>query len=718
MKSVLRIFFILLFTFFIKHGYAQHSAPDTLNVIHINEKIIFDGKLSEAVWQTNSAINNFTQRELEFGKPATEQTKVAIIYDDLALYIGVWCYQKENTIRAKFLQRDFDYGQDDVFGIALSPFNDKRNGYLFIVNPNGARADLLIAGGEEGNKDWNGVWDAKTSITNEGWFAEIRIPFNSLQFKKDLIHNWGINFERDIRYKNEQDLWQGWTRDCSIFCFVNAGTLTGLKNIGYAKKFELKPYALGGFEKTINQSTSLNGKLGGDLNASVTPTLKLNLTANTDFAQVEADRIAVNLSRFNLYYPEKREFFLEGYQNYQFNLGGSNQIFYTRKIGIENFEPVPIIGGVRLFGKADKNNIGLLNIQTAASGNQPTTNNTIARYKRDIGNQSYIGAILTSKNNSSISNQVAGVAGTYSTSKFLKNKNLVIAGLVSKSFDKGKNLNDAYAWRFYIDYPNDMIDHFIGIGSIQNNYNPDLGFLNRKNYESFTWNVRYNPRWFTKYGIKKLLLKPWEFTMYRTHTTGKLESFNNESRPFGFQTKSGESFEFNLQQRFDRLDYPFELTNTIKIPVGKYWMYRTELQGGTFQGRKFWFFLNYNWGGFYIGKIYIVETSIGFNVNKHLNLRTDYTFNKIKLQQTNLNTNELAQYINYAFTTKLDVTTFVQWNSLDDLLLGNLRLHWIPNIGSDLYVVYNRGYDNLKHFDFMRPQSSADAAKLVWRFTF
>jgi len=718
MKSILQIIFILLFILFIKTGNAQRSFPDTVIAAYTNSKINFDGKLSESFWQTTNSINNFTQRELNFGQAASEQTKVAVVYDNLALYIGVWCYQKEGSIRAKFMQRDFSYEEDDNFKVALSPFNDKRNGYLFVINPNGARADLLVAGAEEGNKDWNGVWDAKTSITNEGWFAEIRIPFNSLQFRKDSLYNWDINFERDIRYKNEQVLWQGWTRDCSIYCFVNAGILKGLKNIGYAKKFELKPYALGIFDKLQNQSTKVNGKLGGDLNVNITPTLKLNITANTDFAQVEADRIAVNLSRFNLYYPEKREFFLEGYQNYQFNLGSSNEIFYTRKIGIENFQPVSIIAGGRLFGKVGKNNIGVLNIETGGNDLVKSTNNTVVRYKRDIGSQSYIGAILTSKNNSNISNQVAGLDGAYTTSKFLKNKNLVIAALISKSFDKGRKASNAYAWRFYIDYPNDLIDHFIGIGSVQNNYNPELGFLNRKNYESFTWNMRYNPRWFTKYGIKKMLLKPWEFTAYRTQTTGELESFNNETRPFGFQSKSGEYFEFNLQQKFDRLDVPFDLTDVVKIPVGKYWMYRTELQGGTFQGRKVWFFVNYNWGGFYTGHISIIETSLGVNLNKHLNFKTDYTLNKVKLPQGNVTTKELAEYVNYAFNPRFDIASFVQWNSLDNLLLGNFRLHWIPNIGSDLYMVYNRGYDDLKHFSFMRPKSSAGAAKLVWRFTF
>src|SRR5829696_2120486 len=383
---LLIIFYVLL----VHSAFAQ----GTITASFITEKISLDGKLSESAWEASFPVENFTQRELEIGNPATERTKVTLLFDNLSLYIGIWCYQPKGGISAKFMQRDFDYDQDDNFQIAISPFNDKRNGYLFVVNPNGARADLLISGVEEGNKDWNGVWDCKTSITNEGWFAEVRIPFSTLQFRKDSIQTWGINFERNIRSKNEQVLWQGWTRDCSIFCLANAGTLTGLQNIGYVKRFELKPFALAGWEKRENTATKYPSKLGGDVNINLTPTLKLNLTTNTDFAQVEADRIAVNLTRFNLFYPEKREFFLEGYQNYGFNLGGNNEAFYTRKIGIEKAQPVSIIAGGRLFGKVGRNNVGLLNIQTASSGHIPTTNNSILRYKRDIGSQSYIGGLL------------------------------------------------------------------------------------------------------------------------------------------------------------------------------------------------------------------------------------------------------------------------------------------------------------------------------------
>lgn len=473
---------------------AQTSIPNFIPASFITN-LRFDGKPDDSAWLSAQKISNFWQRELDFGKPSTQKTETAIIYDRLAMYIGVWCFQSRAGIHAKFMQRDFEYEEDDNFQVALSPFGDKRNGYLFVINPNGARADLLVSGNEEGNKDWNGVWDAKTFVNDEGWFAEIRIPFNSLQFKNDSIQNWSINFERNIRSENEQVLWQGWSRDCSIFCFVNAGTLTGLRNIAYAKHFELKPYFLTSVQKERGYANDAKLKPGADLNVNLTPTLKLNLTANTDFAQVEADRIAVNLSRFNLYYPEKREFFLEGFQNYQFNLGGSNELFYTRKIGIENFESVPVIAGARLFGKVGHSNIGLLNIQTAAKDSVPSTNNTVLRYKRDIGNQSsYIGAILTSKNNSSISNQVAGVDGAYSTSRFMKNKNLVIGSFITKSFEKNTNNNGSYAWRIFADYPNDLIDNFMAVGSIEQNYNPELGFIDRKNVDIYTWYFRFTPR--------------------------------------------------------------------------------------------------------------------------------------------------------------------------------------------------------------------------------
>ncbi|HYJ65993.1 MAG TPA: DUF5916 domain-containing protein, partial [Parafilimonas sp.] len=673
---------------------------------------------NEAIWNSAQRINNFTQRELNYGEPASERTESAILYDKNNLYIGVWCYQKNpEKIVAKYMSRDFDYETDDAFGVLISPFNDGRNGYLFVINPNGARTDLQVSW-ENDNIDWNGVWDAKTFRNNSGWFAEIVLPFNTLQFRRDSVKTWAINFGRKISYKNEEDRWQGWSRDYSFENFSNTGILVGIKDIGYAKHFEFKPYGLGGFEKNANEKTNYRGKLGADLNVNITPTLKLNLTTNTDFAQVEVDKIQTNLTRFNLYYPEKREFFLESANNFEVYLGNDNEIFYSRTIGIQNLQPVNIIGGARLFGKVGRNNIGFLSLETASVDSIPATNNTALRYKYDIGKQSYIGGILTSKINRGYANQVIGVDANYTTSSFLKNKNFVLAGLIAQSIDNYKAKNNSLAYRLYCDYPNDVVDHYIAISSVQQNFDPELGFLTRKNYNNFNWHLDLAPRWFAKWGIKQMNFELWQLSYYVTQSTGKVESWQNETRPFGFILKSGESFEFNLQQSYDRLDVPFNLTDAAIIPVGRYHMHNTEFQFSTYQSRKLWIQLFYNWGNFYSGKIKTFQVSTGINFSKHFNSTTDYIYNFITLLEANVNSNQLAQYFTYAFTTKIDLSLFAQWNSLDDVMFFNFRLHWIPKIGSDLYVVYNRGYDQLTKLDLLKPQTSTGVAKLIWRITF
>lgn len=704
---------------------AQHGQPDTVAAYFTNEKINFDGNLTDSVWTKAQRVVNFTQRDLDFGQPCTEQTEVAIVYTQLALYIGVWAYQQDpRTIIAKFLQRDFNFSTDDNFKVILSPFNDKRNGYEFVINPLGARADLLVSGAEDANIDWNGVWDTKTIINDKGWFAEIVIPFNSLKFKKGDIQTWAINFERNIRFRNEQARWQGWSRDFTFESIANAGTLKGVENIGYSKRFEFKPYGLAGYTKPNDSQTDYTKKLGADLNVNITPTLKLNLTTNTDFAQVEADRIPVNLTRFSLFYPEKREFFLEGYQNYQFSLGNNNQVFYTRTIGLENRQPVPVIAGVRLFGKEKRSNIGFLSIQSAEKDTLPSTNHTVLRYRHDMGKQSNIGFITTSKIDDGHSNQVFGIDATYNTSEFLKNKNLVVYGNYAQSFTEYENGGaqkpdgDGHAYRVFIDYPNDQMDIFASISEVTDDFNAESGFINRKNYRLYSWNFRLTPRWFTKYGVRKMNFRPWGFNYYETLPTGELESFFNESRPFGFFLKSGEFMEYNLIQQFDRPDEDFDLTDSITIPAGKYWMYRQEIQFGTYQGRRVWASVAYQWGGYYTGQIRRLEAELGINVSKHLNLSTEYNFNAIRLPEGNENTHEVAQFINYAFTAKLSIAYFIQWNSEADYLAGNFRLHWIPKVGTDFFLVLNQSYSDLNHLDLRNPRTTTGVVKLVWRFVF
>ncbi len=316
-------------------------------------------------------ISNFTQRELNVNEPATERTEVAVVYTSKTLYIGFWGYDHEpDKLVAREMKRDFSWGHEDNFELIIDTYNDDRNGFLFAINPNAARADAqVLDNGESFNIYWDGVWNAKTIIKDQGWFAEIEIPFSTLKFSADadpLV--MGINFERNIRRKREQLLWQGWSRDSELELLNYAGTLSGLDNIQSKKFIEIKPYAIAGRQFGTGQKENLLNA-GGDINYLITPTLRLNLTFNTDFAQVEADRQQINLTRFPLFFPERREFFLEG-QDY-FDMGMGRQIipFYSRRIGLaEDRSTVPIIAGARLLGKVKNATIGAMSLQTSKPG--------------------------------------------------------------------------------------------------------------------------------------------------------------------------------------------------------------------------------------------------------------------------------------------------------------------------------------------------------------
>ena len=701
-------------------GLAQHSMPDSVIAARVQTAVRFNGRLDDEIWQTATRVSNFTQREQDFGQPASETTEVAVAFDDHTLWIGVWCHQKDmSKIVAKSMQRDFEYKAEDNFQVLVSPYNDKRNGYLFVVNPLGARADLLVAGNEDYNSNWNGIWDAKTSRDENGWYAEIMIPYNALKFRNEEIQEWALNFERYISFKSEQDRWQGWSRDHNIGNFSVAGRLTGLNHIRYDQRFELKPYALGGWNRDDDSGKiGPNGKLGADLNWNISPNLKLNLTTNTDFAQVEADRIQVNLTRFNIYYPEKREFFLEGASFYGFNLGQTSQVFYSRKIGIEKMEPVNVLGGVRLFGKEGKNNIGFLSLQTAANDYSPTTNNTVFRYKRDVGAQSYIGGIVTSKYNRDKFNLVGGLDGSFTTSKFLKDKNLILFGAIAASWDQGGENTGNVSWRCYVDYPNDLIDSYIGMSSIPSGFHADLGYFGRQNFDAISWNLNITPRFLQKWGFQQFEFNPWEFVAYRTHSTGELESISDETRLLGFRLKSGDTFEYNVTFNYDRLDEEFDLTDSIDIPAGKYSFFGHQVQFETYQGRRIWGEISGSAGKYYGGDMRSLELALGLNISSHLNVKADYELNYLKFGNLEDFVQQLAAYVNYAFTTRLDLALFAQWNTEDDLALLNFRIHWIPRIGSDFYFVLNNGYEPVHQAELIHPNISSGAAKLVWRFTF
>ncbi|MCD6596907.1 MAG: carbohydrate binding family 9 domain-containing protein [Bacteroidales bacterium] len=709
------LFLSILFLLVISSA-AQRSNPDTLIAFFTDDKITLDGKLTESCWQEAMKIHNFTQRELYEGEPATEKTEIAIIYNTNVLYIGFWGYDDEpDKIIAQKMSRDFMWDTDDNFEIIISSFNDNRNGYLFVTNPNGARADVLVSNEGDGfNSSWNGVWDVATTITDKGWFAEIQIPFSTLKFKKDKDLIWGINFERNIRRKKEQLLWQGWSRIFELEKISQAGKLVGLSNIKAKNRVELKPYVSGGVEKSNGENWLGKYKIGGDVNVDITTTLKLNLTINTDFAQVESDRARINLTRFSLYFPEKRQFFLEAKELFEMNMGRGNQVFYSRRIGLHDGQEVPIIAGVRMFGKQNRTSVGAMSIQTIAMDSIETTNYSVVRVRQDIGRQSSVGGIVTSKMLNGKHNIVYGADFTYSTSKIFNNKNLIINGAFSQSqtSDSINSINSSYS--FSLSYPNDWIEYDLAVVGIQENFNPEMGFLRRNNYRMYYTELQFNPRPKFLPFFRNLILKPLDINYYVNERTNQLESIFYELRPFGFVTKSGEVSEFNVQWVFDKLDEPFELLDTIVIPVGEYWDQRWEIQLETFQGRRLSGEFYVNWGEFYTGSRTRLSTAVNLNINNHWNLSAEWSRNYLFFDDLDFITDEVGGRVIYAYNPKLNTSLFGQWNNEDDEILFNYRINWIPKIGSDFYFVINQIIETGNNT--LKLGQMTILAKLIWRF--
>jgi len=698
---------------------AQVSSPDQLTALKIQEDPEVDGVLNEECWQIVEKISNFTQRELNEGEPATEKTVVAAVYTNSTIYFGIWCYDSEpDKIVAKEMKRDFDHSTEDNFEIIIDSYHDKRNGYLFVINPNGAREDVLITNEGRGtNQAWNGVWDVSVHINEQGWFAELEIPFSTLKFPNQDIQVWGINFERNIRRKNEQVMWQGWSRDYELEMVSRAGTLTGLEQISGGHLLEFKPYILGGAQRLEFLKTEQIIKMGGDINYLLTSNLKLNFTVYPDFAQIEADRLQINLTRFSLYYPEKREFFLDNRGAFDFSLGKSGQVFYSRRIGIKDGEEVPIIGGVRITGKEDGTEIGMLSMQTEDTDIDASTNYSVVRVKQDIWQQSTVGIIATGKTSGYTSNYVYGMDLNYSSSQLFGDKNVRLGAIWTQS-QSGLRIenNKNSAYRFYLSLPNDFIEYDMSYDVVQRNFNPEIGFIKRKNYKHFYTELQFNPRPAFLPWIRIMEFKPIDIDYFWSDNTNQLESIEAEFRPLGFGTKSGEFIEYNIIRFFDRIDEPFDIHDDIIIPTGGYWFTRHEIQYHTFSGRKIAVGGRASTGGYYTAQRYQNDFYLRLNINKHLNLSLDYEWNKLQFEQGQFTTHETGGRIEYAFNPKLNTGLYGQWNNENEEFLLNFRVNWIPKIGSDFYLAINQKIDmsnsRYKFKDF------AILSKLVWRFAY
>ncbi|MFC1561244.1 DUF5916 domain-containing protein, partial [Candidatus Latescibacterota bacterium] len=491
-------------------------------------------------------------------------------------------------------------------------------------------------------------------------------------------------------------LWTAWGRDDGLLQLTKTGQLRGIKNIDRGTLLELKPFALAGLERRIGGNTDDDFKTGIDVKYPITSNLTVDFTSFTDFAQVEADQTMINLTRFDLRYPEKREFFLEGAELFGFSTPHTTP-FYTRNIGITpDRDQVPIIAGAKITGKVGRYNIGILNMQTEEEKGYPSTNYAVMRVNRDILENSSFGFIATNMyDTDKHSDRVLGVDFAYRTDKFLDNKNLEISGDFSQNFKEDVN-SGVRSGRFGIRYPNDLIEAMLFYNFVGENYDPEMGFVERLDIRGYTVRFGYNPRPDIPH-VKQLHFQAVDMH-YITDMNGKLQTRDVKFSPFGITTTSEDIFSINVKNTYEYLDEEFNIYSDVMIPIGEYEWWSFDISLKTNPGRPLSFDTFFERGDYFNGEKTSIENGLTYNLNQHFSLTTDMINNYLTIDSRKFNTREYGLRLNTNITTQLYARTYVQWNNEDKLTNLNFRIHFIPQIGSDVFFVYNHIWDGYQDY--------------------
>jgi len=697
---------------------AGHAAADALHL---------DGRLDEPAWAGADSIDDFRQREPREGAPATERTTVRVLRAGNALYIGVRAHDTApRAVLSTQLRRDADLTVDDYVTVLLDGFRDRRGAFLFRTNPRGARWDAQLVGFDNPDENWNGVWDVATTRDAQGWSAEFRIPLATLRFRPGAS-SFGFNIERFIRRKNEQTLWRSWGRTQGLVQLLQEGVLAGLDPLRRGRDIELRPYVLGQTafaERVVDGSVmapaDVSAKAGLDAKLAVGPTLTADLTLNTDFAQVEADQQVINLTRFPLFFPEKREFFLESSGLFGFGTPERAQVFYSRRIGLIDGTPVPIIAGGRLYGKLGPWAVGALDART---GKGDEANDLVVRVQHDLFARSHVGAIATLRSG-------PGVVGAEGAAGVDVDLPLIWGGRnIEPSFWLAGTRTPGIAgtplaWRVGTDYPNDLFDNFVSLYRIADGFAPALGFVRRTGIWETTGHIDFMPRPHVL-GIRQLdivfPIPTWDII---AGVTGSLfrpsdwQTADFEWRPLGGVLENGGSFEMNVQRFLDAPADSFAIFRAVRIPPGRYWWTRAELQYATSPGRPFSAASLVSVGNFYGGTDTDLELGVTWRPGGRLSLGADLAESRVHLPEGRFTASHLTTRVEYAFGTRATLQTFVQFNNEDERVDLNLRFHWIPTIGDDVYLVWNSGYSTDPMARFRFPHAGALSRPLDGGLTF
>lgn len=677
-----------------------------------------DGALDEPAWAQATPIGPLVQREPTEQTPASEETEVRVLYTATTLYFGILCRDRTpSDIVSTHLTRDAELESDDNLFIVIDPFLDHRNGFFFQVNPSGARADGQVANNaEERNLDWDGIWEASARITPEGWVVEIAIPFKTLRFKPGQTV-WGLNVERTIKRRNEWDRWATPLRNSWITNLAQAGRLEGIEGINQGRGLDIRPYVSGGAENS-------DGRLqaGVDVFKNLTPNMNASVTVNTDFAETEADARQINLTRFPLFFPEKRAFFLEGAGVFDVAATNSESVlpFFTRRIGLLGGREVPIMVGTKIVGRQSGYNIGVLDVQTrgvddlSVDGHRLDGQNLLAaRVSRNIFQQSWVGAILTRGNPEGTgSNTLVGADIRLATSTFRDNKNLSASFFFLRTDDEASGTTD-YSFGGNIDYPNDLWNCSLGWRQIGEDFRPALGFAPRRGIRRLSPGISFMPRP-GRFRIRQLFFEAQP--VWVSDLQNVVQTWEVYATPFNAEFESGDRVEFNVMPQYERLTEPFEIADGIVIPVGGYRMNRWGVQVETADKRPLAVQADYSWGEFYSGTRRDVELEVTFKPSTHVLAAVAFERNDVSLREGSFSAQVFTVRGDYNFSPNVSWANLVQYDSESRILGAQSRFRWILKPGNDLFLVLNRGWYHREWDNRYLPSFDKGSVKLQYTF--
>ncbi len=693
------LLFGLLFIYY-STVWSQTIERPTLQAGSFTGEITIDGILIEEDWQNAQVLDSFlTTEPAEKGTPS-EPTFVRVLANEKAIIIGIECKDSnpEKIVRFSKL-RDTDISNEDHIKVVLDPFKDGQSGYILAVNANAARYDALVSNrGESENKDWDTIWEARVSIDENGWIAEIRLPIQSIYFKKSLTE-WGFNVERRIQRNQETIRWANVQRDQFFGQTSRAGLLSNLPAFNYGWGLSVRPSLVSSLNKEgADAATIFDLEPSLDASQRIGPNVLATITVNTDFAETEVDTRQTNLTRFPLFFPEKRAFFLEGSDIFEFGFGtGNNTVlpFFSRTIGLVDNEQVPIIAGAKINGRIGNTAFGGLGVRTNSFDSEGTsydaTTMGVIRIRQNVFKESSVGFIGSvgdplGRDGSFMS----GLDFTYQTTRFNGNKNF-IAGAWALYADREDLLGDRSAFGLKLDYPNDKWDLSLTYSRIGEEFDPSLGFVPRLGVHYSRLGAVYAPRpdWpFVRQMFNEL------FATYIKSINAEWQSYSVFMAPVNWRLESGDRIEMNVRPAGENITEPFDIADNVTIPVGKYHFmrYRLEAQFAAkrrLNGQASWWF-----GSFYDGTLDELELELNWNPSSLLGFEFNGVRNIGRLPWGDFNQTLVGMRVRFNVTSDLQLNGYTQYDTDSRILGVNGRIHWIFSPLGEVFLVFNHNTFN------------------------